>query len=205
LRRRSIKLLEQAEQIPDREWQGIKLNKNFKRKHRHLRVYDGRARLKDYQGELRQLIIKNNGREQPVFIITNDFEITTKQAVLKYAQRWLVEQAIAEQIEFYHLNRLNSSIVVKVDFDLTISLLADAVYKLFCIQIPGFEKCKTDKIYRSFIENYTYFKIENNKIDIRLNKKVHLPLLFETEFFNQETRVPWLNGASLTFGVATTS
>jgi hypothetical protein len=92
-----------------------------------------------------------------------------------------------------------------VDFDLTISLLADAVYKLFCIQIPGFEKCKTDKIYRSFIENYTYFKIENNKIDIRLNKKVHLPLLFETEFFNQETRVPWLNGASLTFGVATTS
>jgi len=205
LRRRSEKLVAQAEQVAPQQWQVVKLNKNFRRKHRNLLIYDAPISLKDYQGELRQIIVKNNGREQPAFIITNDFDITAKQAVLKYAQRWLVEQAIAEQIEFYHLNRLNSSIVVKVDFDLTISLLADAVYKLFCSQIPGFENCKADKIYRSFIENYTCFKLENDKIHVKLNKKVHLPLLFETDFFNQETQIPWLNNYSLKFDIATTS
>lgn len=205
LRRRSKKLVEHTHQVPEQEWQTIKLNKSFRRKYRNLRVYESTISLKDYKGELRQIIIKNNGREQPVFIITNDFDITIKQAVLKYAHRWLVEQAIAEHIEFYHLNRLNSSIVVKVDFDLTISLLADAVYKLFCAQIPGFENCKADKIYRAFIENYTYFKLKDNKIHLKLNKKMHLPLLFETDFFNQETQIPWLNNASLNFDIATTS
>lgn len=205
LRRRSKKLVEMAEHAPGPEWKAVRLGKNFRRKHRNLHVHDSRASIKGYQGELRQIVVRNNGREQPVFIITNDFDITTKQAVLKYAQRWLVEQAIAEQIEFYHLNRLNSSIVVKVDFDLTMSLLADAVYKLFCAQISGFEKCKADKIYRSFIENYAYFKIEDKEIHIRLNKKVHLPLLFETDFFNKETPMPWLDNYKLKFEVATTS
>jgi hypothetical protein len=38
--------------------------------------------------------------------------------VRKYARRWLVEKGIAEQIDFFHLNRLSSSMVIKVDFDL---------------------------------------------------------------------------------------
>ena len=107
--------------------------------------------------------------------------------------------------KFYHLNRLSSSIVVKVDFDLTISILADAVYKLFCNQIPGFENCKADKIYRWFIENYASIKIDKNQITVRLNKKVHLPLLFETNFFTQHTKIPWLNNHELNFEIATTS
>ncbi len=205
LRKRSKKLVEQTEQIPSEDWQVVKLNKNFRRKYRNLLVYDSTIELKDYQGELRQIAIKNHGREQPVFIITNDFNLSARQVVLKYAKRWLVEQAISEQIQFYHLNRLSSSIVVKVDFDLTISILADAVYKLFCAQIPGFENCKADKIYRSFIENYASVKIKKNQITVRLNKKVHLPLLFETNFFTHHTKIPWLNNHELNFEIATTS
>jgi hypothetical protein len=44
--------------------------------------------------------------------------ITNAVVVRRYSRRWLVEKAISEQIEFFHLNRLSSSIVIKVDFDL---------------------------------------------------------------------------------------
>jgi hypothetical protein len=204
LRRRSPKMITAIEATPKTQWQHIQLGKNIRRKYRNLLVLESDIKLKNYDGSLRQIVVKNNGRKQPAFIVTNDFDISIKQTVLKYARRWLVEQAISEQVEFYHLNRLNSSIVVKVDFDLTMSVFADTVYKLFSQQIPGFENCKSETIYRSFIKNYTQFNItvEPEKIiKITLNKKVHLPLLYETEWFNKLTPIEWLDNYKIKFEI----
>lgn len=204
LRRRSQKMIKAVEAAPKDQWQYIQLGKNIRRKYRNLFVLESNIKLKNYDGSLRQLVVKNNGRKQPAFIVTNDFDISIKQAVLKYARRWLVEQAISEQVEFYHLNRLNSSIVVKVDFDLTMSVFADTVYKLFTQQIPGFENCKSETIYRSFIKNYTQFNITiqpEKIIKITLNKKVHLPLLYETDWFTQTTKIEWLDNYKIKFEI----
>ena len=132
---------------------------------------------------------------------------------MKYAKRWLVEQAISEQIEFYNLNRLNSSIVVKVDFDLTMSIFANTIYKIFSSEIPGFNNCKAEKIHRLFINNFAYFSVSNllgtlkeerqNEIEVTLNKKVHLPLLYETDWFNKETHIKWLHNYKLKFKIGT--
>lgn len=199
LRRRSKNMVEAVNNITKEEYKAVKLNKKYRRKYRNLLVAESNVELKDYEGKLRQIIITNNGREQPAFLITNDFEISLEAAVLKYASRWLVEQAISEQIDFYHLNRLNSSIVVKVDFDLTISILADTLYKLFSLSIPGFENSKAETIYRLFIKNYTHFTISDKKIIIALNKKVHLPLLYETDWFDKNIRIPWLDNHKIQF------
>ena len=204
LRRRSQKIIDAVEHIEKDKWQRIKLGKIFRRRYRNLLAYESYITLKDYDGELRQIVVKNNGREHPAFIVTNDFDISIKQAVLKYARRWLVEQAISEQIEFYHLNRLNSSIVVKVDFDLTMSVFADTVYKLFSKQIPGFENSKAETIYRLFIKNYAYFNITSGQekmIKITLNKKVQLPLLYETDWFNTTTEIEWLYNYKIKFEI----
>lgn len=205
LRRRSKKMIKSLEKVEKEKWVKIKLNKKYRRKHRNLLVLDTLITLSDYKEKLRQIVITNNGRDEPAFLITNDMEIGLEEAIIKYAKRWLIEQEISEQIEFYHLNRLNSSIVVKVDFDLTMSILADTIYKLFSVQIPGFANKKSNIIYRSFIKNYTEFKINNkNKtIQIILNKKVNLPLLFETDWFDRETNIPWLDNYKLKFEIGT--
>ena len=70
------------------------------------------------------MYITGNGRIKPAIIITNDFEIKSEKIVRKYAKRWLVEKVISEQIEFFHLNKVSSSKVIKVDFDLTMSILS---------------------------------------------------------------------------------
>lgn len=68
----------------------------------------------------------------------------------KYARRWLVEQEIAEQVAFFNLNNPSSSIVVKVDFDLSIPLLAHNLYRLLAKELPGF----VIALYQPYQENF---------------------------------------------------
>ncbi len=95
-----------------------------------MRVHDGRCKLRHYEGDVRQIILTDHGRAKPTFLITNDFDLDVRKVVKKYARRWLVEKEIAEQVVFFNLNNPSSSIVVKVDFDLTLSLLAHNLYRV---------------------------------------------------------------------------
>jgi len=203
IRRRGKQLVGQVAAIPDEQWLKVKVE-GEKRRQQALRVHDSPCKLRHYEGEVRQLILTGNGRQQPTFMITNDFDMPARDLVKKYARRWLVEQEIAEQIAFFHLNQPSSSIVVKVDFDLTLSLLAHNLYRVLTGKLPGFERSNVQTVYRNFLENGAAVRIENNSIEVQLRKKTHLPLLFEAPWMNQETRLSWL-GVTIKFSPATTS
>jgi len=201
LRRRGKNLIDKILDIPEDEWQTIHLEN---RKHEIIKAYEGRCKLRNYAGEVRQVIVKDNGRAKPTFLITNDFDIAVKMIVKKYARRWLVEKEIAEQIAFFHLNNSSSSIVVKVDFDLTLSLLAHNLYKVLSSKLPGFEKCLVPTIFRSFIENGAEIKIKDRNIVVFLKKKTHLPILFELPWMKQKTELPWMD-ATIEFNTSSVS
>jgi hypothetical protein len=169
-----------------------------------ISVYDGRCKLSSYKGDVRQVIIKDHGREKPSFLITNDFKIDVRQVVQKYARRWLVEQEIAEQIAFFSLNNPSSSIVVKVDFDLTISLLAHNLYREFSKGLPGFEQCNAQTVNRKFLENGARIKVKESEISVVLKKKTHLPILFELLWMKNSTMLSWMS-AKINFSQGTTS
>jgi hypothetical protein len=191
LRRRSKSLIEKAGKLPEAEWKLIKFDKS-KRRHKSMRVHDGRTTLKDYEGEVRQIILTDHGREKPTFLVTNDFNLDLGTVVEKYARRWLVEQEIAEQISFFHLNNPSSSIVVKVDFDLTLSLLAHNLYGVLTRSIRGFEHCNVDTIYRKFLQNGARVNIKDRQITVKMKKKTHLPLLFELPWLKKCTHLSWM-------------
>lgn len=109
--------------------------------------------------------------------------------VRKYAQRWLVEQEIAEQIAFFHLNQLGSSIVIKVDFDLTMTLLAHNLYRVLATKLTGFEHCTVGTIHRNFLANEATVVIQNRVIEVALKKKSHLPLLYKTPWMKNMTKL----------------
>ena len=60
--------------------------------------------------------------------------------VRKYAKRWLVEKVISEQIEFFHLNKVSSSMVIKVDFEITMSILSQNIYRLFAFDLERYSQ-----------------------------------------------------------------
>jgi len=48
---------------------------------------------------------------------------------------------------------LSSSVVIKVDFDLTMSITAHNIYKLFSRELERYEKISNQSIYEIFVKN----------------------------------------------------
>lgn len=204
LRRRGKNLVQKANNIPNNKWDTIRLDK-ISRKYRNLKVNESKITLTGYEGKLRQLIVTNHGRKEPAFIITNDFKSTSKEIVTKYTRRWLVEKSISEQIHFFHLNLLSSSIVIKVDLDLTITIVAHTLYRLLAKKLSGFENAESKFIFRNFIDNIADIEWNYPNINIKLLKKVHYPILFENDFFKEVHTIPWLDNARLSFSIQNTT
>ena len=101
-----------------------------------------------------------------------------------------MELEIAEHIAFFHLNQLSSSVVVKVDFDLTLSLLAHNLFHALSASLPGFERCTVPTVSRKFLENGAKITIQDRRVTVALKKKRHLPLLFELPWMQTATELP---------------
>jgi hypothetical protein len=141
---------------------------------------------------------------QPVGERVNDLDSSVSVLVRKYARRWLVEQEIAEQVAFFHLNHPSSSIVVKVDFDLTLSLLAQNLYRKLASGLSGFENCTVSTLFRNFLDTGAHVKIEDDRIFVSLKKKTHMPILLATRWMNEGSRLTWM-GANIDYRIGTVS
>ncbi len=128
-----------------------------------------------------------------------------EDVIRKYSRRWLVEKGISEQIEFFHLNRVSSSIVVKVDFDFTMTILAHNLYRLFASKLEGYSHQTDLSIFQKFIYNSGDVRISSNKIFVRLKKKRHLPLLLAALNEHQNQKIPWLGNREIVFEASATS
>ena len=111
-------MLDRIANLPKSGWEKVRVE-CAGNKYRTLRVYDEQVFLKKYDKDIRQITITGNGKIKPAVMITNEFDLTTEKIIRKYARRWIVEKSISEQIDFFHLNMVSSSMVIKVDFDLT--------------------------------------------------------------------------------------
>ncbi len=204
IRRRGVKLVEEIRNIPNKQWKKIRVEQSGNKK-RTIKVYEQPVYLKGYNKDIRQVYITGNGKIKPAIIITNDFEKSTNEIVSKYAKRWLVEKVISEQIEFFHLNRVSSSMVIKVDFDLTMSILAHNIYRLFALDLEGYSHMTSQSIYEKFISNPAEVEIQQHKIVIKLKKKRNLPMVLENMNKFNKLKIPWLDNKHLIFEGATYS
>ena len=154
IRRRGEKMLEQIQQITS--WRTLRVEASGLKK-RSLKVNDQLVILPGYKSEktnkaktIRQVIITGHGKIKPAVMLTNDFELPLENLVRKYARRWLVEKGIAQQINFFHLNRVSSSMVIKVDFDLVMSILAHNLYRLLAMSLERYQHLSDERVFNPF-------------------------------------------------------
>lgn len=179
-------------------WKKIRLD-NIKRKYRNLEYAEDKIKIKNYAKEIRWIVVKGNGRDLPMSLLTNDFESSAKEIITYYAHRWRIENNIQENVDFFNLNAISSPIVVKVDFDIAITLIANTLYKIFANKTKWFEAAKPKKVSRNFIEVKSKIKIENNKVIVNLGEKNHDPLLMDWVDSLHNIRVPWWDNRKLNF------
>jgi len=196
LRRRGKRLLEQVEKLEP--WKRVHIP-HPKRKYPNPLVHESMVELRGYQGRLRQVVVRGNGREKPSFIITNDFEMPLELLVGNYARRWRVENGIAEAVKFFHLNALSSPILVKVHFDVVMTMIADTLYSMLAKKLRGFEQCDAAKLYRHFVQMGGIVEIRSNEVTITYPRRAHNPILRAVPWHLLPSTIPGLRGANLNF------
>ena len=194
LRRRGKSLLNDVEDIED--WKRIHIP-HAKRKFPNPLVHESPLRLRGYEGELRQIIVKGNGHEKPTFIITNDTERPVELVVGDYARRWRIENGIAEAVKFFHLNALSSPILTKVHFDVVMTIIADTLYAMLARKLRGFEDCDAPKMYRHFVRGKGTVDVRHNTVTVTYPRRAHNPILRAVAWNRLPTTLPWLGDAAL--------
>jgi hypothetical protein len=197
LRRRTRAMLGAIWSRPASAWRRITLN-SLTRTFRTPRVMDERIRLKDYEGELRQVTIIDLGHEEPTVLLTNNFESECPALVTRYAQRMLIENGISEAIRFFHLDALSSMVGLKVDFDLQITVMASTLYRLMADRIGReYDKAQAKTIFRNLLDVSATVQIEATGVVVTLDKRAHNPYLVASGLADEPTPMPWLGDKPL--------
>ncbi|MBI5345704.1 MAG: transposase [Chlamydiae bacterium] len=192
IRRRGGNLVKELEALPKKAWKTVRVP-CAGGKTRQLKVIDRKVFIKGYGKTIREIAITGHGKIKPAIIITNDFDLKLEDIIRKYARRWLVEKTISEQTHFFHLNKVSSSMVIKVDFDLTMTILAHNLYRLLARDLEGYKNHTSVKIYEKFISNDGQLQIDKGKITAIVKKKRHHPVLLSDMEKFQGHKVPWWN------------
>jgi len=194
LRRRGKKLVGNLDELSP--WERIHIPHD-KRKYPDPYIHQSLVPLKDYEGQLRQIILRGNGREDPAFLITNDLTAPAERIVSDYARRWRVENVISEAVKFFNLNALSSPILVKVHFDVLMTMIADTLYSMLAQKLRGFEQCDAQKIYRHFIRGKADVDITSGEVQVTYPRRAHNPILRDVPWHRLPQTISWIDGAKL--------
>ncbi len=195
IRRRGAGMLTRVSRLPADRWQGCQVTQ-AKGKRRQVAYVDEWVQLDGYDGAVRQLIVTGLGHESPTFFLTNDRPQpqTAREVIQSYASRNHVENHLGEQITFFHLDCLCSDVRLNVDFDLTLTVLADLLYRGLAERLKGFAQAGPSKLFRKFVDTPGIIEITAKGVIVRLSKRAHNPVLKEAGLTQPTRAVPWLGG-----------
>src|SRR5262249_41874331 len=180
VRRRGQAMLRRVQQLASEAWSSCQVSQ-AKGGTRDIQYVDEEVQVDGYPGQLRQIIVTGLGREEPTFFVTNNRpqKRTAREVVQEYAQRNLIENGLGEDIKFFHLDCLSSGVRLNVDFDLTLSVVADLLYRMLGWRLKGFGRASPQKLYRKFIDTTGSIEITDEQVRVRLSKRAHNPLIKE--------------------------
>ena len=198
IRRRGQSLIRRLQQLPAASWRKAVID-TPKRCHQHIRYIDETVRLTDCAAPLRQLAVDGLGREQPTLFLSNNFDETARQLIIRYAGRNRIEDGLGTAVNFFHLDCLASEVRLNVDLDTVMTVLANGCYRWLGKQLRGFDKAAPKQLYRRFVETGGVIEIEENRIVVHFDKRCHNPILREAALDRTPSTIPWLAGRSISF------
>lgn len=197
LRRRSRPMVQEILATPLSAWRRISLQ-GVSRLYKTPRVLDRMILLKGYRESLREIVAADLGHEAPTVLLTNQLDRPAPRLIERYAQRMLIENNIADGIDFFHMDALSSAVAMKVNLDLQLTLMASSLYRLLGAKVGrGYERAKSRHIFRDLVDATATVEIGGQDITVRYQKRAHNPLLIAARFDQTETTVPWLGHKKL--------
>ena len=200
LRRRNKTLLAEIAALPPSAWRKVTLDVHT-RKHRFPRVFEQNVSLAGCQ--MRQLFVLDLGHEEPTILLTNDRKSSHAKLITRYAQRMLIENALTDAVRFFHMDALSSSVGIKVDFDMTLMVIASCLYQLVAKTMRGYEQAQARQIFRDIIDMPANILVKSGCVTVDFHRRAHLPILMSSSIYKESVSVPWWGGAKLSFSTYT--
>src|SRR5450755_1145830 len=195
LRERGQKLITDLEALPDTEWKKVRIDRAGR--YREPEIHDALVKIKGIDSPVRQLAVRNIGREHPTMLITNALDLTTKQLFARYAERMNIENELDAYIQGFHLNALSSGLPLNVDLDTTLTVIAGNLYRLLARRLTRYERATPDKLWRHFLDTTGTVLATPDALTVELNIRTYHPVLIAAGLADQATPIPWLNGREL--------
>lgn len=194
LRRRSPRILKEIALLPRSAWRTLDLDVPT-RKYRNPRVYDQKIQLAGRT--FRQVYILDLGHELPTILLTNDVRTPITQLITRYAHRMLIENALSDAVRFFHMDALSSAVGFKVDFDMTLLVIASGLYRLLARRMRGYGDAQARHIFRDLVDMPATVDITARDVTVAFHRRAHLPILMASGLFDQRVKVPWWGNRTL--------
>ena len=196
LRRRSAALLTEIEHLAPSAWRRITLDVPA-RKYKTPSVFEQPVQLAG--ATLRQIFIKDLGHEEPTILLTNDRRCTHAKLITRYAQRMLIENALSDAVRFFHIDALSSAVGLKVDFDMTLLVIASGLYRLLARRMRGYADAQARHIFRDLIDMPADVTVSQREVHVRFHRRAHLPIIVASGMLASPVVVPWWHNHTLRF------
>ena len=199
LRQRGKNVLDALAKLPPSAWTTHTIKRTGH--HRRPQIHEDVVRLKGVEHPLRQIAVRNIGREEPTLLITNDLAATAaKDLFARYAERMIIENELDADISGFHLNALSSGLPLNVDLDTTLTVLAGNCYRLLARKLPRYELATPDRIWRHFLDNSGTVEVFDDHVRVDLALRTYTPVLIDAGFPELDLPVPWWGRRTLRFG-----
>ena len=120
LRQRGKNELERLAALPASAWKTVTIARTGRTV--EPRLHEDMIKLTGVSSKVRQIAVKNIGRDEPTLLITHDLATPARDLFARYAERMTVENELDAYISGFHLDALTSGVPLNVDLDTTLTV-----------------------------------------------------------------------------------
>jgi len=197
LRQRGKTELARLDALPATAWKTAVIARSGR--YRRPRMHEDMIKLPGISSQVRQIAVKNIGRDEPTLLITNDVTTAAKNLFARYAERMMVENELDAYIGGFHLDALTSGVPLNVDLDTTLTVVAGNLYRLLALKLSRYERATPETLWRDFLDATGTLHIDPAGVTCALNLRSHHPALIDAGFADLQTPIPWWEGRTLRF------
>ena len=110
----------------------------------------------------------------------------------------VIENTIADAIDFFHMDALSAAVPMKVDLDLQLTLMASTLQRIPAVRVGGgHETAKAHTLFRRFVNASANIRITETEIIVTLGRRSNNPLLLAAGTAERREPIPWLGNLIL--------
>lgn len=196
-RQRGRTVLDKLAALPTSAWTSVRIDRTGR--YRRPQLHEQMVRLKGIGQPVRQIAVRNIGRDEPTLLICNDLTTPAKALFARYAERMLIENELDAYISGFHLDALTSGLPLNVDLDTTLTMIAGNLYRLLARNLPRYQHATPDRIWRHFLDATGTLHLTDQTVTIDLAPRTYHPVLIDAGYPDLDLAIPWWDNRKLRF------